>query len=648
MSSDGNEEENDRVDNQHNRWPSLISSLLNSSSRSQNDKPADEATAADKIDEELLCPICQDLMREVYATHCGHSFCHECLTLHLENASDCPLCRAPLSRTNIYPNFQLNKLASFRIRSIKEKQSVNQHLNPIEKLIIESNKSNESIAKTLANSLSYHDLISVFETAITQRKQMEQDESKIKKELLKAFLERLEQKNKDTVRRLETENTSILADLKSIDEEHTSTPTRKRKISQLLNSEDGSVNRDDIRYRGEGGSNSDTLNQDISENQVKVEPQQIKVHNEEEEQLPVQRRLNERFNDLRTIYHRLLSPNDYINKRRKILDDFSTSIYELTRYDQFEEVDTIDYTDSTRQGSSIVSTIGFDRDQEFFAVGGVSKEIKVFDFNMMGYARTGHCPLRVLACSNKISCLSWSPYVKSQLASSDYEGLIDIWDSASGRKVTTFTEHKKRAWSVNYCETNPTMLASGSDDSTVKIWSLSHNKAIHTLEQKGNVCCAKFAPNSSYYLAVGSADHHISCYDLRFPNQPMCQYIGHKKAVSYVKWLSDRDIVSASTDSTLKLWDRESRKCLRSFEGHQNEKNFVGLSTDGDWISCGSECNTVFTYHKNATKPIATYTFPSNDCEDENIFVSSVCWKKDTKKLVAANSKGMIKVLSLK
>lgn len=54
MSSDGNEEENDRVDNQHNRWPSLISSLLNSSSRSQNDKPADEATAANKIDEELL------------------------------------------------------------------------------------------------------------------------------------------------------------------------------------------------------------------------------------------------------------------------------------------------------------------------------------------------------------------------------------------------------------------------------------------------------------------------------------------------------------------------------------------------------------------------------------------------------------------
>ncbi|EPB83055.1 hypothetical protein HMPREF1544_10192 [Mucor circinelloides 1006PhL] len=639
MSSESNEEEANRIDNQQNRWPSIISSLLNSS-RPQNDKLEE----AGKLDDELSCPICQDLMREVYVTHCGHSFCHECLTLHLENSSDCPICRAPLSRTNIYPNFQLNKLTSFRIKSIKEQQPVNQHLNPIEKLIVESKKSNESIAKTLANSLSYHDLISVFETAISQKKKIEKDESKIKQELLKVFLEKLEQRNKDTVRRLESENTDILADLKSLEErkEQPATSPRKRKLSQLQGSDDGPTNRNDIRYRG---ANSEAYQENTNDEQIKIEPQQSTVQNEEE--LPVQRRLNERFDDLRNIYYRLLSPNDHINKRRKLLNEFSTSIYELTRYDQFEEIDTIDYTDSTRQGSSIVSTIGFDRDQELFAVGGVSKEIKLFDFNMMGYS-AGHCPLRVLGCGNKISCLSWSPYIKSQLASSDYEGLIDIWDCLSGRKVQTFSEHKKRAWSVDYCETNPTLLASGSDDSTVKVWSLSQNKAVHTLEQKGNVCCAKFAPNNSYYLAVGSADHHISCYDLRFPNHPMSQYVGHKKAVSYVKWLSERDILSASTDSTLKLWDRDSKDCLRSFEGHQNEKNFVGLSTDGDWISCGSECNTVFTYHKNAARPIATYTFPVNDCEDESIFVSSVCWKKDTKKLIAANSKGMIKVLSLK
>ena len=35
-----------------------------------------------------------------------------------------------------------------------------------------------------------------------------------------------------------------------------------------------------------------------------------------------------------------------------------------------------------------------------------------------------------------------------------------------------------------------------------------------------------------------------------------------------------------------------------SFTGHQNEKNFVGLATDGDYIACGSEDNSLYVYYK--------------------------------------------------
>lgn len=180
------------------------------------------------------------------------------------------------------------------------------------------------------------------------------------------------------------------------------------------------------------------------------------------------------------------------------------------------------------------------------------------------YSSTIHCPVRSMTCLNKISCLAWSPYIKSQIASSDYHGIIDLWDSSTGQKTQQFEEHKRRTWSVDICTENPNILASGSDDTTVKVWSLSQKTSIHTLEQKGNVCCAKFAPNNSHYLAVGSAgiiyinrnkiesiliyfykDHEVSCYDLRFPNEPVKIYEGHKKAVSYVKWLNDEEIVSA-------------------------------------------------------------------------------------------------------
>jgi hypothetical protein len=44
---------------------------------------------------------------------------------------------------------------------------------------------------------------------------------------------------------------------------------------------------------------------------------------------------------------------------------------------------------------------------------------------------------------------------------------------------------------------------------------------------------------------------------------------------------------------------------------HTNEKNFVGLAADGDFIACGSELNSVFVYYKALSKQILAYRFPT-------------------------------------
>jgi E3 ubiquitin-protein ligase RFWD2 len=54
---------------------------------------------------------------------------------------------------------------------------------------------------------------------------------------------------------------------------------------------------------------------------------------------------------------------------------------------------------------------------------------------------------------------------------------------------------------------------------------------------------------------VGSADHHIHYFDVRNSHLPLYVFNGHRKAVSYVKFLSSNELASASTDSTLRLWD---------------------------------------------------------------------------------------------
>lgn len=45
-----------------------------------------------------------------------------------------------------------------------------------------------------------------------------------------------------------------------------------------------------------------------------------------------------------------------------------------------------------------------------------------------------HCAVVGIATRSKLSCLSWNKYTKNFIASSDYEGIVTVWD-VSTRQV---------------------------------------------------------------------------------------------------------------------------------------------------------------------------------------------------------------------
>ena len=294
------------------------------------------------------------------------------------------------------------------------------------------------------------------------------------------------------------------------------------------------------------------------------------------------------------------------------LQEFSGTLNKFTAFSSLRPLATLCYASDLSTGSSIVSSIEFDKDSEFFAIAGVTKKIKVFEYSTVVKDTLDiHYPINEMECSSKISCVSWSSYYKAMMASSDYEGTVTIWDAFTGQKMRTFQEHEKRCWSVDFNKVDTKLVASGSDDAKVKLWSANMENSVTSLEAKANVCSVKFNPNSRYHLAFGSADHCVHYYDLRNTKNPLMVFKGHKKAVSYVKFLNKEEIVSASTDSQLKLWSTAKTPCSRSFKGHINEKNFVGLATDGDFIACGSENNSLFLYYKGLSKQVLTFWFDS-------------------------------------
>ncbi|XP_054940148.1 E3 ubiquitin-protein ligase COP1 isoform X1 [Physeter macrocephalus] len=334
------------------------------------------------------------------------------------------------------------------------------------------------------------------------------------------------------------------------------------------------------------------------------------------------KRLTAHFEDLEQCYFSTrMSRISDDSRTASQLDEFQECLSKFTRYNSVRPLATLSYASDLYNGSSIVSSIEFDRDCDYFAIAGVTKKIKVYEYGtVIQDAVDIHYPENEMTCNSKISCISWSSYHKNLLASSDYEGTVILWDGFTGQRSKVYQEHEKRCWSVDFNLMDPKLLASGSDD---------------------------------------AKDHCVHYYDLRNTKQPIMVFKGHRKAVSYAKFVSGEEIVSASTDSQLKLWNVGKPYCLRSFKGHINEKNFVGLASNGDYIACGSENNSLYLYYKGLSKTLLTFKFDTVKSvldkdrkeDDTNEFVSAVCWRAlpdgESNVLIAANSQGTIKVLEL-
>ncbi|KAF5766614.1 putative transcription factor WD40-like family [Helianthus annuus] len=319
--------------------------------------------------------------------------------------------------------------------------------------------------------------------------------------------------------------------------------------------------------------------------------------------------------------------------------------------------------------SSLVCSLGFDRDGEFFATAGVNKKIKVFEYeSILNDNRDIHYPVVEMSSRSKLSSICWNNYIKGQIASSNFEGVVQIWDVTRNQVYMELKEHERRVWSVDFSWSNPTLVASGSDDGSVKLWNINQailflhlvdGTSVGTIKTKANVCCVQFPSDTGNTLAFGSADHRVYYYDLRNPGVPLYTLIGHNKTVSYVKFLDSSTLVSSSTDNTLKLWDLSESTSqvidcpVQSFTGHMNVKNFVGLSVSDGYIATGSETNEVVVYHKAFPMPALSYKFNTTDpisgdeVDDSDQFISSVCWRVQSSTLVAANSMGNIKLLDM-
>ena len=181
------------------------------------------------------------------------------------------------------------------------------------------------------------------------------------------------------------------------------------------------------------------------------------------------------------------------------------------------------------------------------------------------------------------------------------------------------------------------MLASTSEDRTIRLWDVATRTHRHTLTgHNSHIYSVAFSPNG-LTLASGSENGRI-----RFWNVTTGQYRvtleGHSSSVRSVAFSPDgQTLASGSSDRTIRLWNSTTGQYRVTLEGHSEGINSVAFSPDGQTLASGSSDRTIRLWSATTGFHKQTLTGHTNSIYD-------ISFIEDGKTLASKSNDGTIRL----
>ncbi|MGB3510567.1 MAG: caspase family protein [Microcoleaceae cyanobacterium] len=216
------------------------------------------------------------------------------------------------------------------------------------------------------------------------------------------------------------------------------------------------------------------------------------------------------------------------------------------------------------------------------------------------------------------------------IASGSDDGTIKLWTS-SGDEVSTLKGHGGAVYSVTFSP-NGKILASASDDGTVKLWSRNGKQITTITGHQGPVNSVSFSPDGQAIASAG-VDGTIKLWNLQ--GREIGSFKAHQDTIYSISY--GKVLASASEDKTVKLWDNQG-KLLATLKGYKDRVLSVSVSPDGETIASASWDNTVKVWGLDGEE-IGTLSGHKSP-------VISVNFSRDGKTIASASTDGVIKLWS--
>lgn len=208
-------------------------------------------------------------------------------------------------------------------------------------------------------------------------------------------------------------------------------------------------------------------------------------------------------------------------------------------------------------------------------IGLYSGTVAIFDYNTQSCVKQFEISKEPVRCARFIVRKEWI------VAGTD-DNNIQVYNYTTSEKVKTITAHADYIRSVIVHPQQPYVI-SCSDDLTIKIWDWEKNwQEVNCYEDHEHyVMQIVLNPKDMNSFASASLDKTIKIWSVS-TSTTTANYslLGHQAGVNCVDYCHTGDkstLLSGGDDALVKLWDYQTKQCLYTFEGHDDNISAVAF-----------------------------------------------------------------------
>ncbi|KAM4552471.1 telomerase protein component 1 isoform 1-T3 [Odontesthes bonariensis] len=224
----------------------------------------------------------------------------------------------------------------------------------------------------------------------------------------------------------------------------------------------------------------------------------------------------------------------------------------------------------------------------------------------------------VSSCDGISSCV----FLKESLASTSFDGRIEVWDIENGCRTALFEGHTNV---ITGSDITPDRkhLATVSLDFMLKVWACNKGHEVASLPSTSPLNCVTFDPEG-HLLAGGCWNGKVMVWNW-LQNKTLTSLCGHQRSVRSLSFSpSSPMLCSGSLSGEVRVWSVPTSTCVGCFQAHCGATDALAFLQEGAMLLSAGSDHTLQLWSGGLGRSVAALKSDDSDQEPPQKKIKSV------------------------